>query len=216
VHITTEAVMRLYRNRYATVPEGTGTGFLWDQNGTVVTNYHVVQTVVERGSQLKVGIGDDYYSAEVIGAAKEYDIAVLRVKGPPHNLRPIPIGSSNDLQVGQFVLAIGNPYGFDHSLSTGIISALSRTIRTENATLSGLIQTDAAINPGNSGGPCRSTASCRAAAPRPPASPRSSSTQMATCAPGATSSSPSMGCRSRVWRGCRTCCASTSAATWCR
>lgn len=152
VHITTEAQARtpFGVQRYQ---EGTGTGFLWDDTGTVVTNYHVVKTVVERRSRLKIALGDDLYDGTVIGDSPRHDIAVLRIAQPPKNLRPIPIGSSADLKVGQFVLAIGNPYGFDRSLSTGIISALNRSIATENSKMVGLIQTDAAINPGNSGGP---------------------------------------------------------------
>ena len=152
VHITTEARARTMYGvrRYQ---EGTGTGFLWDATGTVVTNYHVVKTVVEADSQLKVALGDDLYDGAVVGTSPRNDIAVIRIVAPPKNLTPIPIGSSADLKVGQFVLAIGNPYGFDRSLSTGIISALNRSIGTENSQMNGLIQTDAAINPGNSGGP---------------------------------------------------------------
>ncbi|GAB4154856.1 MAG: trypsin-like peptidase domain-containing protein [Planctomycetota bacterium] len=156
VHITTERLIRTYIGGFfgiARQPEGSGTGFLWDSNGTVVTNYHVVKTVVEAKSRVKVAIGEDYYDADVIGTAREHDIAVLRVIGAPHGLRPITFGTSRDLKVGQFVLAIGNPFGFDRSLSTGIISALDRSIRTEEGKLTGVIQTDAAINPGNSGGP---------------------------------------------------------------
>jgi len=153
VHITTEAMAHTMFGvqRYQ---EGTGTGFLWDETGTVVTNYHVVKTVVERRSRLKIALGDELYDGTVLGDSPVHDIAVLRIASPPKNLRPIPIGSSADLKVGQYVLAIGNPYGFDRSLSTGIISALNRNIATENSTkMVGLIQTDAAINPGNSGGP---------------------------------------------------------------
>ena len=152
VHITTEA---LGRTRFGVqrYQEGSGTGFLWDSAGTVVTNYHVVQKVVEAGSQLKVAIGDDLFDGAVVGSDPQHDIAVLRIVSPPRNLAAIPVGSSADLKVGQVVLAIGNPYGFDRSLSTGIISALNRSITTENAKMAGLIQTDAAINPGNSGGP---------------------------------------------------------------
>jgi S1-C subfamily serine protease len=152
VHITTEV---LGRTRFGVqrYQEGSGTGFLWDSAGTVVTNYHVVQKVVEAGSRLKVAIGDDLFDGAVVGTSRENDIAVLRIVSPPRNLAAIPVGSSADLKVGQVVLAIGNPYGFDRSLSTGIISALNRSITTENAKMAGLIQTDAAINPGNSGGP---------------------------------------------------------------
>ncbi len=152
VHVTTEALARTMFGvqRYQ---EGTGTGFLWDDAGTVVTNYHVVQRVVEAGSRLKVAVGDALFDGAVIGTSKENDIAVIRIVAPPRGLAPIPIGTSADLKVGQFVLAIGNPYGLDRSLTTGIISALNRSLTTENAKMSGLIQTDAAINPGNSGGP---------------------------------------------------------------
>ncbi len=152
VHLTTEvrARTRFGVQRYQ---EGTGTGFLWDDTGTVVTNFHVVQSVVQAGRTLKVAIGDDLFDGVVVGADQEHDIAVVRIAAPPRGLRPIPIGASADLRVGQFVLAIGNPYGFDRSLSTGTISALNRSITTENAKMAGLIQTDAAINPGNSGGP---------------------------------------------------------------
>ena len=153
VHITTEAMARTMFG-LRRFQEGTGTGFLWDDRGTVVTNYHVVKSVVEAGSQLKVALGDDLYDGEVLGTSPRYDIAVVRIVAPPQGLVPIPIGSSSDLKVGQYVLAIGNPYGFDRSLSTGIISALDRSIGTREAgQMDGLIQTDAAINPGNSGGP---------------------------------------------------------------
>lgn len=152
VHITTEKLARTPRG-LARYPEGTGTGFLWDDSGTVVTNYHVVQSVVESGSKLKVALHGELFDGAVIGTSPQNDIAVVRVVAPPNDLKPIPVGTSADLRVGQFVLAIGNPFGFDSSLSTGIISALDRTIETENAQMSGLIQTDAAINPGNSGGP---------------------------------------------------------------
>ncbi|MCA8947949.1 MAG: trypsin-like peptidase domain-containing protein [Planctomycetes bacterium] len=153
VHITTEALARTMFG-VQTVPEGTGTGFLWDDAGTVVTNYHVVKSVVEAGRQLKVALGDELYSGAVVGTSPKDDVAVVRLVAPPSGLVPLQIGSSADLKVGQFVLAIGNPYGFDRSLSTGTISALNRTIGTENnSRMTGLIQTDAAINPGNSGGP---------------------------------------------------------------
>jgi S1-C subfamily serine protease len=152
VHITTEVLARtmfgIQRHQ-----EGTGTGFLWDAAGTVVTNRHVVKPVIESGGRLKIALGDDVYDGVPIGDSAEHDIAVLRIVAPPHNLVPIPIGTSADLKVGQTVLAIGNPYGFERSLTTGIISALNRSIETQQAQMNGLIQTDAAINPGNSGGP---------------------------------------------------------------
>ncbi|MBL8729587.1 MAG: trypsin-like peptidase domain-containing protein [Planctomycetes bacterium] len=154
VHITTEALARTVYGDVRRYPEGTGTGFLWDDSGTVVTNYHVVKTVVEAGSQLKVALGEELFDGAVVGTSPRHDIAVLRIVAPPHNLAAIPIGTSADLKVGQYVLAIGNPFGFDRSLSTGTISALNRSIGTEQSQqMDGLIQTDAAINPGNSGGP---------------------------------------------------------------
>jgi S1-C subfamily serine protease len=154
VHITTEARSRTIYGDVRSYPEGTGTGFLWDDSGTVVTNYHVVKSVVENGRDLKVALGDELFDGRVIGTNPRADVAVIRIVAPPHGLVAIPLGSSADLKVGQYVLAIGNPFGFDRSLSTGTISALNRSIGTENSSrMDGLIQTDAAINPGNSGGP---------------------------------------------------------------
>lgn len=130
---------------------GTGSGFVWDNDGHIVTNFHVVKHVDE------AEVHDDQnnlYKAEVIGVAPENDLAVLKVK-PNRALRPIPIGTSADLQVGQKAYAIGNPFGFDRSLTTGIVSAVGRAIpiaETE-APIENVIQIDAAINPGNSGGP---------------------------------------------------------------
>ncbi len=133
-------------------PEGTGSGFMWDNNGHVVTNYHVIKGAAE----IHVRLDDQRtFKAELVGASPEHDLAVLRLpvlaKLPP----PLPIGSSADLQVGQAMYAIGNPFGLDHTLTTGVISALDRSLSEERdgATIKGLIQTDAAINPGNSGGP---------------------------------------------------------------
>ena len=133
------------------VPEGTGSGFIWDQQGHVVTNYHVV-----RGAQaLDVTLSDQSrYRAQVVGVDADKDLAVLRINVPPGHLRPIPIGTSHDLQVGQKTFAIGNPFGLDQTLTTGIVSALGRTIQSiTGRTIEEVIQTDAAINPGNSGGP---------------------------------------------------------------
>ncbi|HZU53227.1 MAG TPA: trypsin-like peptidase domain-containing protein, partial [Holophagaceae bacterium] len=141
------------------VPTGTGTGWVWDDKGHVVTNYHVVQ-VDQNGSVGDVAevrvtlVGGKTYQARVIGKSLAYDVAVLQVFAPLDDLKPLPIGTSKDLEVGQGVIAIGNPWGLDHSLSTGVVSALNRTLAMEfNTELSGVIQTDAAINPGNSGGP---------------------------------------------------------------
>ncbi|MGD8895970.1 MAG: trypsin-like peptidase domain-containing protein [Acidobacteriota bacterium] len=136
------------------VPKGTGSGFLWDGEGHVVTNFHVVQDAARRGGSAQVTLGDDDFDATVVGVARDQDLAVLRISAPREKLVPIRIGSSRDLRVGQHVYAIGNPFGLDHTLTTGIVSALGRTIQAANgSTIFDVIQTDAAINPGNSGGP---------------------------------------------------------------
>jgi S1-C subfamily serine protease len=133
------------------VPEGTGTGFIWDDAGDIVTNYHVIRGA----SGAKVTLSThETYDAQLVGVAPEYDLAVLRIKAPKDKLRPLMIGSSSDLKVGQQVFAIGNPFGLDQTLTTGIVSATGRTIRgVANNLIEDVIQTDAAINPGNSGGP---------------------------------------------------------------
>jgi 2-alkenal reductase len=129
----------------------TGTGFLWDGAGHVVTNNHVV----EGAGQVRIRLASgEIVSAEVVGTAPNYDLAVLqlgRMRMPPP---PIPLGSSSNLEVGQSVFAIGNPFGLDQTLTTGIISALHRRLPTSGGReIADVIQTDAAINPGNSGGP---------------------------------------------------------------
>lgn len=141
------------------VPAGTGTGWVWDDKGHIVTNYHVVNvsengTIVD-ASEVRVTLADGKtYQAKVIGFSLAYDTAVLQVFAPLEDLKPLPIGTSKDLEVGQSVIAIGNPWGLDHTLSTGVVSALNRTLATDfNTGLTGVVQTDAAINPGNSGGP---------------------------------------------------------------
>jgi S1-C subfamily serine protease len=132
------------------VPAGSGSGFLWDDRGHVVTNFHVVQ---DSDSQ-KVTLGDATYDAKTVGFARDQDLAVLLIDAPSEKLAPIRLGTSAGLQVGQKVYAIGNPFGLDFTLTTGIVSALGRTIQSvSNATIFDVIQTDAAINPGNSGGP---------------------------------------------------------------
>ncbi|HEX8956569.1 MAG TPA: trypsin-like peptidase domain-containing protein [Burkholderiaceae bacterium] len=131
--------------------KGAGSGFVWDAAGHVVTNYHVVEDATKVQVQLDSG---KPIPARVIGIAPEYDLAVVQLKEVPRDLRPIPLGSSHDLKIGQSVYAIGNPYGLSRTLTTGIVSALDRTLPTsEYAEIAGVIQTDAAINPGNSGGP---------------------------------------------------------------
>lgn len=129
----------------------TGTGFVWDATGHIVTNYHVVA----QGSQIVVRPpnGGDDIPATVIGSAPNYDLAVLSLQHPV-NAPPLLTGSSGDLQVGQAAFAIGNPFGFDHTLTSGIVSAVGRQLPTSSGReISNVIQTDAAINPGNSGGP---------------------------------------------------------------
>jgi len=132
------------------VPQGTGSGFVWDEDGHVVTNFHVVQAA----DSARVTLGETTYDATVVGEAPDHDLAVLQVRAPREKLVPLRIGTSKDVQVGQKVYAIGNPFGLDHTLTTGIVSALGRTITSvTNRPIDGAIQTDAAINPGNSGGP---------------------------------------------------------------
>lgn len=131
--------------------ESTGTGFVWDDRGYIVTNQHVVEG---RNSVRVRFTGRQEFDAVVVGVDVREDIAVLRMVSTPAGLRPIPIGSSEDLRVGQSVFAIGNPFGLTRSLSAGIISALDRVIQSRGRSrIEGAIQTDAAINPGNSGGP---------------------------------------------------------------
>jgi 2-alkenal reductase len=135
----------------ATVAKGAGSGFVWDVNGHVVTNNHVVEGARQVFVQLDAG---DPVEARIVGTAPDYDLAVVRLTHLPRNLRPIPLGTSRDLRIGQSVYAIGNPYGLQRTLTHGIVSALGRELpTTEFREVAGVIQTDAAINPGNSGGP---------------------------------------------------------------
>jgi S1-C subfamily serine protease len=151
VYISTrQQVQDLWTRNIFSVPRGTGSGFIWDDRGHVVTNFHVVQGASE--ATVRLADGRDYKAA-LVGASPAHDIAVLRIgvgfKGPP----PVPVGESAGLKVGQKVFAIGNPFGLDWTLTTGIVSALDRSLPSERGTIEHLIQTDAAINPGNSGGP---------------------------------------------------------------
>jgi len=133
------------------VAQGAGSGFIWDKAGHVVTNYHVIEGASTVYVQLYAG---GPIPARVVGAAQEYDIAVVRLRDPPADLKPLPIGTSKDLRVGQATYAIGNPFGLSRTLTTGIVSALERRLPTaQGREVRGVIQTDAAINPGNSGGP---------------------------------------------------------------
>jgi S1-C subfamily serine protease len=133
------------------IPQGSGSGFVWDSDGHIVTNYHVVQGA----NALTITFSDhSTFDAEVVGVEPSKDLAVVKVEAPRGKLRPIPVGASGDLLVGQKVLAIGNPFGLDQSLSVGVVSALGREITSlANRKIRDVIQTDAAINPGNSGGP---------------------------------------------------------------
>ncbi len=133
------------------VPQGSGSGFVWNKQGHIVTNFHVIYGA----SSIKVTLADrSEYKAALIGADPDHDLAVLQIQASDEALSPVAVGTSHDLRVGQKVLAIGNPFGLDHTLTTGVVSALGRTIKSlSNRTIEGVIQTDAAINPGNSGGP---------------------------------------------------------------
>lgn len=152
VHIMTLAVRSTFSGfNPQRIPRGSGSGFVWDDKGHVVTNFHVIQNADEA----QVAMSDGSSSpARLVGAAPHSDIAVLRLTDPPKNLRPLPVGASHDLAVGQKVFAIGNPFGLDQTLTTGIISALGREIESvTRRPIKDVVQTDAAINPGNSGGP---------------------------------------------------------------
>ena len=150
VNVTTQVLRSSFF--WGTVPEeGSGSGFLWDREGHIVTNYHVIQ-----GAQkVEVSFGGDVtLPATVIGADPLNDLAVIKVESAPAGVEPVEVGSSGNLKVGQTAIAIGNPFGqFERTLTVGVISALNRTIETDNTVLRGVIQTDAAINRGNSGGP---------------------------------------------------------------
>lgn len=134
------------------IPRGAGSGFVWDaEAGLIVTNYHVVAGA----DRLAITLEDEQsFQAEVVGLAPERDLAVLRLIDPPSDLTELPLGNSSELSVGRKVMAIGNPFGLDTTLTVGVVSALDREIQSpSNRTIRGVIQTDAAINPGNSGGP---------------------------------------------------------------
>jgi S1-C subfamily serine protease len=152
VNITALALSRdAFSLNVQQVPRGTGTGFVWDEAGHIVTNFHVIQGA----SAARVTLADQSsHRAELVGAFPDRDLAVLKINVPRQRLPPIALGSSRELQVGQRVYAIGNPFGLDQTLTTGIVSALNREIESvTRRTIRGAIQTDAAINPGNSGGP---------------------------------------------------------------
>ncbi len=150
VNITTQVLRSSFF--WGDIPEeGSGSGFLWDTEGHIVTNYHVI----EGAQRIEVSFGDDMnMDAQVVGADPANDLAVLKLETVPAGVAPIPVGASAELKVGQTAIAIGNPFGqFERTMTEGIISAVNRTIETEETVLRGVIQTDAAINRGNSGGP---------------------------------------------------------------
>lgn len=152
VYITSIALRRgLFSLNAVEIPQGTGSGFIWDTDGRIVTNYHVISDA----SHIRVTMADQSsYKAVLIGAEPDKDLAVLQVSAPARVLKPIVVGEAKNLLVGQKVFAIGNPFGLDHTITSGIISALGREITAiTGRTIRDVIQTDAAINPGNSGGP---------------------------------------------------------------
>jgi S1-C subfamily serine protease len=153
VSVANNALVRagLFDSQVYEVPQGAGSGIVWDRQGHIISNYHVIH----EADALTVTFPDGKaFDARIVGVAPDYDLAVLQIDAPASRLHPIQPGTSRNLQVGQNVLAIGNPFGLDTSLSKGIISALGRSITamTERK-IHNVIQTDAAINPGNSGGP---------------------------------------------------------------
>jgi S1-C subfamily serine protease len=152
VYISTSArVMDFWTRDVMSVPRGTGSGFVWDTQGHIVTNVHVIADAAE--ATVKLADGRDY-PATLVGASPAHDIAVLKIAPTGDALVPVAIGTSDDLRVGQKVFAIGNPFGLDWTLTTGIVSALDRSLDSETGgVIRHLVQTDAAINPGNSGGP---------------------------------------------------------------
>jgi len=150
--ITTSNLRTDYFTRNVTeIPRGSGSAFVWDKQGHIITNYHVIQGA----DRAQVTLADQsVWDASLVGKAPEKDLAVLKIDAPANKLVPIPVGRSANLQVGQMALAIGNPFGLDQTLTTGIISALGREIESvAGIPIRDVIQTDAAINPGNSGGP---------------------------------------------------------------
>jgi S1-C subfamily serine protease len=145
-----------YINRFTLnvqeIPQGSGTGFVWDTSGLIVTNYHVIQG---RNSRISITLHDQStWQATVVGLAPDKDLALLRIDAPAELLTPLPLGDSALLEVGRKVIAIGNPFGLDTTMTVGVVSALGREITSmTNRTIRDVVQTDASINPGNSGGP---------------------------------------------------------------
>jgi len=156
VNITTTTLAYDFFLRPIPMESGTGSGAVIDTNGHIVTNHHVIAD----GSRLEVTLWDkSKYPAKVVGDDPNHDLAVIKIDAPRDKLKPIPLGTSKGLLVGQKVLAIGNPYGLQRTMTAGIVSSLGRSIQTENETIiDDVIQTDAPINPGNSGGPLMNSA----------------------------------------------------------
>ena len=152
VYVTnTQQVRQRFSFNVMEIDRGAGTGFIWDDSGLVVTNFHVIYQAHKVMITLQSG---KTYDAEIVGLAPDKDIALLRIDAPSEVLKPIPRGDSSELVVGRKVLAIGNPFQLDTTLTVGVVSALGREIKSlSNRTIKNVIQTDAAINPGNSGGP---------------------------------------------------------------
>jgi S1-C subfamily serine protease len=152
VFVTNKQVSRtLFELHASEVKEDAGSGFVWDPNGYIVTNYHVV----ENSQSVQVTLGDQsVWKAQRVGVNPDKDIAVLKIDAPANLMPAIPIGQSSNLQVGQRVYALGNPFGYDQTMTSGIISGLGREITSVGGRpIKGVIQTDAPLNPGNSGGP---------------------------------------------------------------
>lgn len=152
VHITSlESRQSRLRMNVLEIPQGTGSGFMWDKSGHVVTNFHVLQNA----DHAEVTLNDNtVWRGEIVGVAPDKDLAIIKIDAPSDRLRPIKLGTSHNLQVGQKAFAIGNPFGLDQTLTTGVISGLGREIKSvTKRPIYDVIQTDTAINPGNSGGP---------------------------------------------------------------
>jgi S1-C subfamily serine protease len=151
VFVTNIQLVRDFYSSQQEVTRGSGSGFVWDNQGHIVTNYHVI----EEGDVFNITLpNQEQRQARLVGIEAAKDIAVLLILGSTSGIQPLEIGSSKDLLVGQKVVAIGNPFGFDHTVTTGIVSAIGRNIvGAGGVTIKDMIQTDASINPGNSGGP---------------------------------------------------------------
>ncbi|MEJ2754669.1 MAG: trypsin-like peptidase domain-containing protein, partial [Gammaproteobacteria bacterium] len=151
VFVTNTRFQHFFSLNVLETPQGSGAGFVWNKSGVIVTNYHVIQ----QADRITITLTDNSsWQAKVIGRAPEKDLAVLQIDAPSSKLSPVRLGDSRDLRVGRKVLAIGNPFGLDTTLTTGVVSALGREIKSvAQRTIRDVIQTDAAINPGNSGGP---------------------------------------------------------------